>query len=443
METDVLLTNRELATAILICTTILVCLIVPRIRRYYKKSALGVLAALFQWKIVAYFSGLVVWAAVLVFVGWQLGWWNLALTLETVFVLVSVGFPMLGRAATMESGALIIRRSLRDVLGPTALFLFYVNLESFPLGVELILQVVAVFLAILAAVLGANPNAQRAARNTASVLGILVIASAVWTTVQVIMQLGQTDWWEVLRLFLTTLLLPVSLIPYYYLAAFSSFAETNILMAGAGSNPKPKVRATLAYLIGLRLSVKWASRWRWNDHEILQSPSFRDGLRRMRNFRAAVRAADQAEAERLAALDRFAGVEGVDAEGAQLDRREFQLTKDTMEEVWLQEIGIYQSNGDRFSREAALGAVTELRFSWSNPDSFVVEVSEDGQMWRCWRQMPSGSFLAVGAPERYGEKYYQGARPPTTWPDTGEPEWVDANAERWPPDWEKIDKRPW
>jgi len=104
METDVLLTNRELATAILICTTILVCLIVPRIRRYLKKSALGVLAALFQWKIVAYFSGLVVWAAVLVFVGWQLGWWNLALTLETVFVLVSVGFPMLGRAATMESG---------------------------------------------------------------------------------------------------------------------------------------------------------------------------------------------------------------------------------------------------------------------------------------------------------------------------------------------------
>jgi hypothetical protein len=443
MEIKVLLTNRELATAILICTTILVCLAVPRIRRYLKKSALGVLAAMFQWKIVVYFSGLVVWAAVLVFVAWGLGWWNLALTLETVFVLVSVGFPMLGRAATMESGALIVRRSLRDAVGPTALFLFYVNLESFPLGVELILQAVVVFLAILAAVLGANLNAQRAARNTASVLGILVIASAVWTTVQVIMQLGQTDWWEVLRLFLTTLLLPLFLIPYYYLAAFLSFAEKNILMAGAGSNPKPKVRATFAYLIGLRLSVRWASRWRWNDHEIFQSPSFREGLRRMRNFRAVVRAADQAEAERLAALDRFAGVEGVDAEGAQLDRREFQLTKDTLEEVWLQEIGIYQRNGDRFTSEAALRAVTDSRFAWPNPDSFVFEVSEDGQIWRCWRQMPSGSFLAVGVPERYGEMYYQGARPPTTWPDKGEPEWADANAERWPPDWEKIDKRPW
>lgn len=260
---------------------------------------------------------------------------------------------------------------------------------------------------------------------------------------QVIMQLGQTDWWEVLGLFLTALLLPVSLIPYYCLAAFSSFAETNILMAGAGGNPKPKIRATLAYLIGLRLSVRWASRWRWNDHEIFQSPSFREGLRRMRSFRAAVRAADQAEAERLAAFDRFAGAEGMDAEGAQLGRRESQLTKDTMEEVWLQETGIYQSNGDRFSREAALGAVTEPRFAWSNPDSFDFEVSEDGQMWRCWRQMPSGSFLAIGAPERYGEMYYQGTQPPATWPDAGEPEWVDANAERWPPDWQKIDKRPW
>ena len=114
-----------------------------------------------------------------------------------------------------------------------------------------------------------------------------------------------------------------------------------------------------------------------------------------------------------------------------------------MEEVWLQEIGIYQRNGDRFTREAALGAVTDSQFGWSNPDSFVVEVSEDGQMWRCWRQMPSGSFLAVGAPERYGEMYYQGARPPTAWPGTSEPEWVDANAEKWPPDWEKKDKRPW
>ena len=132
---------------------------------------------------------------------------------------------------------------------------------------------------------------------------------------------------------------------------------------------------------------------------------------------SAAEAAARQEADNLV---KYAGVEGTDVEGRQLDRREFKETADALE--WL-----HSMQQGWFSREGRYR--TDFCDAFSSPGfrrrlpedhGIKVGVSRSGHSWFGWRRTPSGWFFAVGASGTMRDEwYYDGPELPTTLPGKG------------------------
>ncbi len=115
-------------------------------------------------------------------------------------------------------------------------------------------------------------------------------------------------------------------------------------------------------------------------------------------------------------LTDYAGVEGVDEDGRQLDRREFQATKRSLEWLALCHAGHYR-NRKVFSREILSVVGSFERQGLPDPHGIVMKVRRDGQAWFAYRKTVTGYYFAIGAvgdPNIYW--YYDGNKPPSGFP---------------------------
>jgi hypothetical protein len=105
---------------------------------------------------------------------------------------------------------------------------------------------------------------------------------------------------------------------------------------------------------------------------------------------------DDAERQKAADLVRYAGVKGADAEGRQLDRREFEATRDALEWLATVQSGTYQS---KRRYDARARRVFQPGFMRGLPDEHGInlKVRKDGQAWLAWRRTVTGWLFAVGA----------------------------------------------
>lgn len=436
-----MLNNRELASLILIAAAILALATLPGARRALAEPLQDVARALFKWKIVLSIGLLLTWIAGCVTLAAQVRLWDTGLLKDTILIVFLFALPATFSAVSAKSGTAIFKNLHQQTLSLTALAVMYVNLEPFPLIVELLMQPFAVFLQLMSAFSERDAAYRSIGKLTRALLTITGLSTIVWATFQVVRKAGTYD---AQLLSLTTgmsVWLPLAIFPFLYLFAFATMIEQNFVTLRWCNDSKklPPSRVRLAVVLGMHFSLATASRFNGRYRQVAQSTTFREAFNSMREFRADLRRRDEAESQRISNLAMNAGTRGVDDHGAQLDRREFLETKQLLTDIATSQGGRYETRGDRFWNDLTEMTVSRKSYSLPEPHGITVETTSDQKKWRAWRRMPSGWVLGVGGLKPGDEYMYQAPETPTTWPG-GSVEWVNSSTQAWPADWNKNDR---
>ncbi|WP_025272271.1 hypothetical protein [Haloglycomyces albus] len=433
-----MLNNRELASVILIAALILLSLVLPKWRNVVLPSFRTVARSFFKWAILRVLGLFVVWVALCVWLAWLLGAWELDLLKNTIIILFGVGFPLLFSSIRAKSGVDIIGHIRRKTLALSTLVLFYLNMESLPLWGELLSQPVVVLLSVMTAFAQRDEKGRRVVGCFSIPLLLIGLGLIAWTTVQTVTNWDELDWLELLAQLAISVWLPFAMFPYLYVVAFYVATET-ILKRFLWTNKEMPLRARSGVLVGLHGSVRWAKELTGRYNHVARARSFSGALSEMRDFRNDVTRRETSEADRLADLEGFSGQAGVDATGAQLDRREFDGTKRALQFIHTAQALRYERRGETFWDDLTDMVVNPVS-KWGLPTrhGIVVQTTSDKKKWRAWRRLPSGWVLGIGAAGRFGEYRYAGAEPPTTWPGASE-DWIDSATALGPVDWDRND----
>ena len=440
-----MITTREWVSIGIIVVALAAGIIWPATRQKILNGLPGLLRAFFQWKLLVILGAALTWVVVCISLGYALGWWNWSLLKDTILLVVTLVIPALFRVTDQESGSDIGKRLLQDTIGIAALVTFYVNLASFPLWAEIPFQVVVLFL-LLVQVAAARLPDKRLQGCAGSIVAVLGLVALIWTTVTLVEAAGQLGFVEVAQSFLLTLWVPALLFPFLYAAGFAMAAELALVRMGTNNGTATwhpaSGRTAFAIVLGLHFSVRLANGLVGRYGSVGRASSLREVMAEMKAFRADVRKRDKRERERRFALRRNVGAQGVDAEGARLDRREFAQTKRALD--WIATIEQTDHNrGGNYWDDRADELLAINGYGLRPPFAVVVNTTADRQKWRAWRRTISGWVLgrAGQAEDTWREWYFAGPEPPTGWP--GDPEWTERLEESdgiaAPPDWANSD----
>lgn len=440
-----MLTNREWASLILMGLAIIGLLIWPKTRPILLHGIPTILRSL-HWKVRVVFLVLFAWIVGCLALGWLVGLWDWDLLKEAVIITLTFAIPMTFRIVTAQTGGAILRLLVIETLSFAAILAFYLNVAPFPLWAEVLIQAFATLLVMMhtVAVTTGEWTPERKFANV--LLAIVGMGTIVWTTAAIAHDWGSLDWPALLRSFLITVWLPALLLPFFYVEAFLMTVEVilkRLPLPTADRQRIPK-RVALAVFLGLRFRVKLAARFDGRYNGVARLQTYREARQSMRKFRADVRHQDAAERERVENLQANTGRTGTDPDGAQLDRREFHVTKDRLNWIGATQMGRYQGNDGRYWNDS--DGLTDLmvdakKHGLPEQHGFVVQTAPDGQKWRAWRVLPSGWVLGMGGSAWPSEWVYAGAEPPQPWPGDRDTGWVDkTTSPDLPPDWEKGDE---
>jgi hypothetical protein len=276
------------------------------VRRSLARPAHDVLYAAKNLRVLAVFGLLVLWCVPFIWLAAHFGVWDLSLLKDSIILVVVVGFPILFKSVGQKSGTRILRDVVRDTLRPTAILVFYLNLESLPLWTELIAVPLFTFLVLLNAMAGTKPEWRRTQGCIGVVLAILGVGLIAWTVILTVQQFAQTDWMAVALGFALSVWLPVVMFPCFYAASFYAASELDLTMLRFKSGTPTRVQ--LAAFLCLRFSLKWAAAFRGKEYPVGQLRTFRDASHAMRDFRAATKRDSQLEKDRIQQLRDHVGV---------------------------------------------------------------------------------------------------------------------------------------
>lgn len=293
-ETQLVLTNREIASAILLCVLAVFMLLIPTIREDLGDLLIRLISPrlLGLWVTYAAFSVALVAGAA------GLGLWRPNMVKNTVVTVLGVGLPMLWRASDLRAGTDLLRDTAVRVLGFSALVAAYVNLDSFSVPVELAIQILATFFAV--ALVGAEriPNSgafRRVAGVTLVALGAMYVLR---TTAHIANDWRTEDWDTTWRVLALSVWFPVLLIPFVYACAYLMACEgILVLLPFDNDHRRPPLRVRVAVLLGLRMSVRFATEFSVaNRRQIARATGFQQARRIMADYRSEARVAQRASA---------------------------------------------------------------------------------------------------------------------------------------------------
>ncbi|WP_156958243.1 hypothetical protein [Bifidobacterium crudilactis] len=430
-----MLTTRETASLILLGTVLAALLVIPKLRRNVMPIIRPVLRAALVPRLLIMYVLVVGMSAVSTVLAWRVGIWNWSMLKDAVVITATVVLPMTARSFTFKSGGSLAAHLVRETFGLTALLAFYLDSEPLPLIAELILQPITTMLVLVQAFARNDRKfaiVQRLCDVLLGALGLFLIISATYALLST-----QQDWWQLTESLLFNFWLPLSLLPFFYI--FGSYAITEKVLARFRAIRKPlSPRIVLAFMAGTRMRMSFLNSFNGRYNNIADATGFRDGLRKMRNFRADISRRNDEETQRQKTLDRNAGISGVDESGLHIDRREFDITKKRLEWIWTCQNGQWERQGGHYWDDQTDSVVDAEKYGLPREHGFKVEVTQEGQIWRAWRITPGGAVLGVGGVERRSKFYFQGDTPPRDWPGDSN-NWVDAVRQQGPPDWDKND----
>ncbi len=438
-----LLSNREVATVIwtgaLAVGLVIWAIRDPKIRT----SCASVARAFFAWKIQLVLATYLLYAAGAVLLARRLGLWESDLIKDTLIVILGIGLPLAMNAYTVREGRSLIADVGRKSVGIAALLAFYLGLETLPLWGELALQPVLVVLVLLGLCVQQKEETKSVASFMNALILIITLTLVVYTTVEVAQNWATYDLAQRSAELAASVWLPLALLPFIYVLAFTIHCESIFVRLPSYNQKKnPRLRVKFALLLGLRFSTRLASSFTGKERaEIARARGFRDSLRIMQSFRQSLRDQAASELARLAKLEEFSGVEGIDELGLQLDRREFAATKRVLTHLYFMQMGWHRWQLGHYKSDMLniLGDVTK--------DGLPVEhgiellVKKDKQSWRAWRRTVGGWYFGVGGTsDLLAQWQFSGVSPPGQFPGDRRPGWTNATlVESWP-EWTASDR---
>lgn len=287
---------------------------------------------------------------------------------------------------------------------------------------------------------------EQASRRVGTVANVIIIGIVLWLVIQTASDLAST--WnpamapEILSTFALSVWLPLLLLPLIYFLAFYMSCEMILRsLTIFNDQTKPPLRVRLAVILGLRFSAYLASsfigRWRM---DVAKAITFKGALQAMRNYRKADQEKVATQRAHQQRLKKFAGVNGVDDEGRQLDRREFDATKQGLTHLFFNQMGQHRNRLGHFQADPEL-VYSDYHLSKVTSDPAVeMKTRKDKQAWYAWRRTIGGWYFGVGGTSDLDSQWqFDGPEPPTTFPSDRNEMWTNATQSESSLEWRTVD----
>lgn len=431
--------NRELTTFILL-GVFLVLLLIWRETRLSLGHVLKVMLSPMLALSLISFAG---WTVLVVWTASRLGLWSWDLTASTVLWFLFVGLAWFIRLSEAGKDRDFFKRRVVETVGVGAVFEFFINLEVLSLPLELVLQVVILVVVLLDVFARQKEEFKPVAKVTTTLLAIGGLALTAFTVRSLIRDWSTLDLQEVVGQLLLPVWLTVAAVPFIYLVAlYAGYESLFFHLKFWNESQRTSIRAIVGVVVALKGSLVDIAGFRGLPaKQAARTHSFREARRAVHIFKRE-RASEQVA--RIWAKQRlitYAGVPGADADGLQLDRREFAETKRALRWLATCHMGWYQREDRPDTYRGDLLSVLDDFSHQGLPGDhgIVMKVRQDGQAWFAHRATPSGYVFgigAVGAPP--SQWYYDGVKAPKSLPTRGagwassmepdRPEWREEQA---------------
>lgn len=203
--------TRELAIGFWVLIALIACMFGKSIRQ----SILGVLKALFAWKISVSLLAFFAHTTFYVFILYKLGFWNIALLKDTIIWTLSFGFVSLMNINKINDTK-YFKNIFIDAIKWTIAIEFIVNFFTFSLTKEIILVPVLVFSAMLQAVASFDPKHKKVEsiiKNILTYFSVFIFAYSLYKTIEKHSELFTVD---NLKSFLLPVILTITFLPFMY-----------------------------------------------------------------------------------------------------------------------------------------------------------------------------------------------------------------------------------
>jgi len=230
-----------------------------------------------------------VYASLLVWLAAQIGLWDFKLFKDTILITLVVGFPMMFGVTQVKDGAYLVRTVTRSTIGASAFVAFYLNLVSFNLLVEFLLQIVVTIAALVSVVAKHQGSTSLVVgRIMDGVLAVIGLVLLMVTTVNLHANWQDMDLKTTGLTFAMSIWLPLALLPFIYVLSFYAVTESVFIMLPFfNGREKPNWKVRLAVFIGFHASVRYASNFtgQWRA-EVATLTSYRATREVMRSYRS-------------------------------------------------------------------------------------------------------------------------------------------------------------
>lgn len=381
--------NREYASIILIGLLAIYLLAKGKLLSVIKSFA-DVAKLALNPKILVPALILVAYSLLLIYGAFVCGFWNAGILLDTILEVVFVGLPSMLVASRATSVTSIKNELIVPEVGFGSLASFYINLICFPILVEIVLQLVILFLGIGHVLFSSKRDLSnlRLFENARAILGIIVFVAATFLLSNTWFSM---DWGDELSSLFLSIWYPLFIVPYVLALAYYASLESmsmRINVVGENLPVKEFVNIAAALLPNFRYIKHFNG---CNAHEYLECLNPPEKASYLDTFKREI---DTVAASANAKVKRFEsgkGRSGFDEDGIWFDwtyleeMKSFLWTIASLENWSGMESGAYSSLDEAFDCFLPKGCNGSLLLT-RGKDAYV-----------CWVIDPSGFVFAAGS----------------------------------------------
>lgn len=421
IELPMALNNRETATLILLGCGLLWALSY----RPTRESIADLLRTLAKPVLLVPLGLLVGYVGLLAYGGSRLGIWSLDLLSTTViwfFTLALVAYMNVHRALKDKR---FVRRVALRTIEFSVLVEFVAGLYPMALPWEIALQLLALVLVVMITAAKTKRELRPFELVGESLLGVAGLVVIAHSLSQVVANWNDLDVGGIALEIMLPIWMTAAFLPFLYL--FTLFAgydgpvrQMRRLDAPIGAQLKAIIALAFCFRTNrvqlARLGFYWTKR-------MVEADSIRGAMAVAKDVLAREEAREREVAAARQRLIDYAGVEGEDADGRRLDRREFEETTAALHWLATCQMGHYRRLG-RYPED--LLEIVERSSAFDKlPDDHGIkmDISDDGQSWWAWRRTVSGWYFAIGAAGPPPDQWrFDGPEPPSGPPGV-DPAW--------------------
>jgi hypothetical protein len=257
----------------------------------------------------------------------------------------------------------------------------------------------------------------RRARRLLTIVGLLLF---VGSAAYVVGNWETIDRTQVALTFALPIWLTIATLPFIFLFSLLANYETMFVRIGFFSkdNPNARRRAKLALLTTYGFRNRELRRFAGaGPQELARAENWREARRILALYRAQARLEEAKKDLKAKRLARYAGVGGTDWEGRPLDQREFEETKQALNDLHMFHVARHENGRYRADIMTVVSGLLSKTFA---ENEIVMTMGPRARSWWAWRRTPSGWVLAIGAAGGPPDKWtWEGEDPPPRGPGPG------------------------